>query len=180
MCEPCGRPKPRMTIEHINSSAKLYWWLEKFVGAGDGNRTHVWSLGSSSSTIELHPHKLVLTAIPIMWWEDSVHPCTPPFGPSSHIQMCSDVQNCSRQFCQTTFEAWEAPVLPLNYTRINLYPLRFPSWWWEDSVHPCTPPSGPSSHIVMCSDVQNCYRQFCQTHVWSLGSSSSTIELHPL
>jgi hypothetical protein len=25
-------------------------------GAGDGNRTHVSSLGSCSSTIELHPH----------------------------------------------------------------------------------------------------------------------------
>ena len=109
--------KPGATIEHINGSAKFYWWLEKIVGAGDGNRTHVWSLGSSSSTIELHPHKSVFTAIPIMWWEDSVHPCTPPFGPSSHILMCSDVQNCSRQFCQI--------------------------------------------------------------HVWSLGSSSSTIELHP-
>ena len=29
---------------------------------------------------------------------------------------------------EPTFEAWEAPVLPLNYTRINLFPLRFPSW----------------------------------------------------
>src|SRR5256885_12814843 len=27
------------------------------VGAGDGNRTHVSSLGSCSSTIELHPHR---------------------------------------------------------------------------------------------------------------------------
>ena len=28
---------------------------------------------------------------------------------------------------EPTFEAWEAPVLPLNYTRINLYSLRYPS-----------------------------------------------------
>jgi len=27
-------------------------------GAGDGNRTHVMSLGSSGSAIELHPHAL--------------------------------------------------------------------------------------------------------------------------
>ena len=30
----------------------------KRVGAGDGNRTHVTSLGSWSSTIELHPRRL--------------------------------------------------------------------------------------------------------------------------
>ena len=29
-------------------------------GAGDGNRTHVSSLGSYSSTIELHPRKAII------------------------------------------------------------------------------------------------------------------------
>src|ERR1700739_576439 len=31
-------------------------YQDEAVGAGDGNRTHVSSLGSCSSTIELHPH----------------------------------------------------------------------------------------------------------------------------
>ena len=35
--------------------------IEEF-GAGDGNRTHVRSLGSSCSTIELHPQAWVLLA----------------------------------------------------------------------------------------------------------------------
>src|ERR1700730_7383139 len=30
-------------------------WTGRRIGAGDGNRTHVSSLGSCSSTIELHP-----------------------------------------------------------------------------------------------------------------------------
>ena len=30
---------------------------DNILGAGDGNRTHVTSLGSWGSTIELHPHK---------------------------------------------------------------------------------------------------------------------------
>ena len=30
------------------------------IGAGDGNRTHVSSLGSYSSTIELHPRKAII------------------------------------------------------------------------------------------------------------------------
>ena len=35
------------------------------IGAGDGNRTHVSSLGSYSSTIELHPHRAgILCRIP--------------------------------------------------------------------------------------------------------------------
>ena len=32
-------------------------WVAFFIGAGDGNRTHVVSLEGWSSTIELHPHK---------------------------------------------------------------------------------------------------------------------------
>ena len=39
-----------------NSAAKPFSGFELRIGAGDGNRTHVCSLGSCRSTIELHPH----------------------------------------------------------------------------------------------------------------------------
>src|SRR5690606_33257551 len=35
------------------------WWGE--LGAGDGNRTHVFSLEGCCSTIELHPRRFVVT-----------------------------------------------------------------------------------------------------------------------
>ena len=48
---------------------------------------------------------------------------------------------------EPTFEAWEAPVLPLNYTRINLTLLRFPSC---DGKIPYIPVLHPSGHRCTC------------------------------
>ena len=36
-----------------------------YIGAGDGNRTHVISLEGWSSTIELHPHRMALSYTPL-------------------------------------------------------------------------------------------------------------------
>jgi hypothetical protein len=68
-CHVCRRLmlEPRMRHQ-INNLAPSRWLMLAGVaranGAGDGNRTHVSSLGSYSSTIELHPRgALILCGI---------------------------------------------------------------------------------------------------------------------
>ena len=81
---------------------------------------------------------------------------------------------------EPTFEAWEAPVLPLNYTRdkrLNYYdshhyvmgllrtvtPGILPPATLVDPLHrPCTPPYGPAS---LRSAVPVRSRQTGRTHV---------------
>ena len=48
------------TIGRKTIGQKKFWREES--GAGDGNRTHASSLGSYSSTIELHPLRSVILA----------------------------------------------------------------------------------------------------------------------
>jgi hypothetical protein len=53
-----------MRTDSAKPAAKLFSQIELSIGAGDGNRTHVCSLGSYRSTIELHPQRAVYTVQP--------------------------------------------------------------------------------------------------------------------
>jgi hypothetical protein len=53
--------------------------------------------------------------IPFTFRDHSAHPCAPPFGPSVND---TAVQFAPGKLVETSPEAWEASVLPLNYTRL--------------------------------------------------------------
>lgn len=50
-----GRSRPSLVGRNSQCNQEIRAEIRK-TGAGDGNRTHVSSLGSYSSTIELRPH----------------------------------------------------------------------------------------------------------------------------
>ena len=56
-CIPCHRTGSHPT-HHFTKKARFQAGV--FIGAGDGNRTHVFSLGSCCTTIVLHPHLTIL------------------------------------------------------------------------------------------------------------------------
>jgi hypothetical protein len=53
-----GRNEPEFVADRKSSTSTKHDNEHDFGGAGEGNRTPVLSLGSSRSTIELHPHRI--------------------------------------------------------------------------------------------------------------------------
>gem|GEM_PF-5838865 len=89
----------------------------KLNGAGEGDRTLIKSLGSFRSAIELHPLSFFPTQSPSL--RAGVTPYIHVLRPSGQRRFSPLFKLASCQFVEPSLKAWEASVLPLNYTRLN-------------------------------------------------------------
>ena len=112
-----SNPLWALILSHTSNKEGHYKWPSLF-GAGDGNRTHASSLGSCSSTIELHP-RFTLSKIPITRdGNDSRHPCRSPLRGAY-----ASLRRPNRQSCR--FVEPHASSLGSCSSAIELHPQDF-------------------------------------------------------
>ena len=117
-----SNPLWALILSHTPNKEGHYKWPSLF-GAGDGNRTHASSLGSCSSTIELHPRFTFSAHLRdpfVAYRQAAFHGALP--GPHIPVRSLAAREAMLRvkRAASPTLAAWEAAVLPLNYTRETL------------------------------------------------------------